>query len=157
MSVRNKFCAVCNRAASKDIPAPENNCSKNWRGTSTSMETDIVLEGFRKSLQMHGLKYTTLVADGDSSVYRKLVQTMPYGLTGTINKIEYTNHLLRNYVTKLQDLATKRVSAPRKKRKIIANPDEDYGDKVDHFDESEKSDLRKKLLKSITVNCDEIE
>jgi hypothetical protein len=41
-------------------------CHKNWDGTSTAMEAQIIVEGFLSSVDMHGLKYKTFLRDGDS-------------------------------------------------------------------------------------------
>ena len=44
-------------------------CFKNWTGTSCGMESDIITEGFQRSEEMHQLRFTQLVGDGDSSVF----------------------------------------------------------------------------------------
>lgn len=68
------------------------------------MESDIIVEGFRQSVQMHNLKYAYLVRDGDSSVSRKLHQNRPYA-DKIVQKIECRNHLLfRNFCNKLKEL-----------------------------------------------------
>lgn len=41
-------------------------CFKNWDGPSSPMETDILAEGFKHAEKKYGLRYTTLVGDGDS-------------------------------------------------------------------------------------------
>lgn len=105
LGIRNKFCAMFEVNPSKD-----NLCFKNWSGTSTSMESDIVLEGFKCSKEMHGIKYSHLVGDGDSSVFKKLQIDNPYG-NYTIQKVECSNHLLRNYCKNLKLLATKKFSS----------------------------------------------
>lgn len=46
--------------------------------------------------------------DGDSSVTEKLRKTRPYGLNRTIEKIECTNHICRNFSNKLKDLTTRK-------------------------------------------------
>ena len=46
MGVRNKYCAVCNKAGN-DTP-PDHTCYLNWKGPSANMEADIILEGFNK-------------------------------------------------------------------------------------------------------------
>jgi hypothetical protein len=43
------------------------------------MEADIIVEGFKRSMEIHGIKYTRLIGDGDSSIYRKLIEMRPYG------------------------------------------------------------------------------
>jgi hypothetical protein len=85
-------------------------CYKNLSGTSTSMESDIIVQGFQSNLAMHGIKYAYLIGDGDSSVQKKLLESRPYKDT-QMQKIECTNHLLRNYCSPLRDLCTKRFSS----------------------------------------------
>ncbi|KAJ8952670.1 hypothetical protein NQ318_020985 [Aromia moschata] len=72
LGIRNKYCAVCARSESKNVEVPKHVCYKNWNKASTGMETDIIVEGFKTSIQLYGLKYLRMVGDGDSSVYRKL-------------------------------------------------------------------------------------
>lgn len=97
---------MCNRSKYKNIPVPEHQCFKNWNGTSTGMESTIILEGFCRSIEMHNLKYLKLVGDGDSSVYHKITSTRPYGNV-MVEKVECTNHLLRNFFKKLRDITGK--------------------------------------------------
>jgi hypothetical protein len=73
---------------------PSHKCFKNFKSTSTSMETAIILEGFKNSVAMHNLKYTKIIGDGDSSVYKKIKESMPYGPHCFIEKIECRNHIL---------------------------------------------------------------
>jgi hypothetical protein len=40
---------------------------------------------------MHGIKYTRMIGDGDSSVYRKLKEVKPYGKQ-LVEKVECRNH-----------------------------------------------------------------
>lgn len=70
------------------------------------METDIIAEGFKKSIEMFNLKYTKMVGDGDSSVFRKLLQIKPYG-NKLVEKVECKNHLLRNFGKKIRDICSK--------------------------------------------------
>lgn len=102
MAVRNKYCTVCHKAIRDKTKPRQHNCGKNFSGSSTSMEADIIVEGFTKSIEMYGIKYTRFVGDGDSSVFRKLTDHMPYA-PRSIVKIECSNHLLRNYCTNLKN------------------------------------------------------
>lgn len=70
------------------------------------METDIIAEGFKTSVLVHGLKYLKMVGDGDSSVYRRLLQIKPYG-NKLVEKVECRNHLLRNFSSKLREISSK--------------------------------------------------
>ncbi|CAH1109499.1 unnamed protein product [Psylliodes chrysocephalus] len=113
LGVRNKYCCICERAIAKNIqPIPYHKCYKNWDSTSTGMETDIIVEGFRCSLEMYGLIFLRLVGDGDSSMYNKLVKTRPYANT-LVQKIECKNHLLRNFCRKLREISGKKRSTSK--------------------------------------------
>lgn len=79
MGVRNKFCIICSKAENQKVAAKPHNCFKNWEGSSSAMEADIIVEGFCSSIAMHNLRYKEFVADGDSSVYAKIVRQVPYG------------------------------------------------------------------------------
>lgn len=72
------------------------------------MEADIIVEGFRQSIPMHNLIFDKLIGDGDSSVTKKLELAKPYGPTRSIKKIECSNHILRNYLNRIVDIASKR-------------------------------------------------
>lgn len=96
-AVRNKYCSGCSRGV-------DHICYKNYNGPSTGMESDILVEGFSKSLQLYGLKYQTFVADGDSSVHKRINDSYPY--KEKVKKIECRNHLLRNMRKKIKELAT---------------------------------------------------
>lgn len=101
--VKNKFCTVCARAAFRDKNPTEHVCGKNHVCSSASMESSILVEGFKKSVEMYGVKFSTMIADGDSSTYKKILDARPYNKL-TVEKVECRNHLLRNYCNKLKAL-----------------------------------------------------
>lgn len=86
----------------------EHICYKNWDSTSTAMEADIIVEGFKQSISMHNIIYNRLIGDGDSSVLKKLILSKPYGFHTDIKKIECTNHILRNYINRIVDISNRR-------------------------------------------------
>ncbi|CAH1099059.1 unnamed protein product [Psylliodes chrysocephalus] len=112
---KSKFCPICARALTKNIKAATHKCSKNWDGWSTSMESELILKGFRNSIKMHKLKYVKIIGDGDSSVYQKICLERPYEKT-MVRKVECINHLFRNYYTNLRDLAEKNTVQKKKKK-----------------------------------------
>ena len=57
IGVRNKYCSICAINTRNGKPIPTHCCYRNWSGSSCSMEADIILEGFRQSEEMHGLRY----------------------------------------------------------------------------------------------------
>lgn len=106
MAVRNKYCAVCAKAEKLNKEPTSHKCYKNWGRdqSSTSMEADTIVEGFKTSIEKRGLIYSKYIADGDSSVYKKIIQANPYPDV-FIEKIECRNHLLRNLATKIKEIA----------------------------------------------------
>ena len=68
IGVQNKYCAVCKQDAGKN-----HECFRNLTGLSSSMESDIILEGFSKPEQQHGVQYINFIVDGDSSVHTTLI------------------------------------------------------------------------------------
>ena len=52
IGVRNKYCSAC----AQEIPKDQHRCYKNWDASISEMETDIILEGFAKAEQVHGVR-----------------------------------------------------------------------------------------------------
>jgi len=111
MGVRNKYCSICDKAKLNGNTASAHVCFKNWDGTSTAMEADIIVEGFRQSIPMHNIIYNKLIGDGDSSVTKKLFLAKPYGRDIFVKKIECMNHILRNYLNRIVDLSVHQKSS----------------------------------------------
>lgn len=100
---RNKYCARCKWAESKGVDPPPHQCFMNWTSSANSMESDIIAEGFRCSEDMYGVRYKWFVGDGDSNVYKKIFTESPYD-NCPVEKIECSNHLLRNFCFHLEEL-----------------------------------------------------
>ena len=66
------------------------------------METDIIVEGFKKCIEQHSVKYTKFTGDGNSSVYSTLISSVPWGYA--IEKLECANHAVKCYRTALETL-----------------------------------------------------
>jgi hypothetical protein len=103
VGIKNKYCYIC-YSSEKAKKSPKNHlCFMNYKGPSKSMETEILVEGFRASEDMHNLQYLRYIGDGDSSVYFKLKQSVSYG--SLIQKEECANHVTKNYTSYLHNLA----------------------------------------------------
>ena len=119
--VRNKYCVICARAGLGPVPTHE--CHRNWEGSSTAMETDIIVKGFQESERMHGLQFLEVIGDGDSSVHKNILTRVSYGRR--VRKIECANHVTKCYTTGLYKVAkenaeTRRLlSVPRIKRMTV--------------------------------------
>ena len=103
MGVRNKYCSTCARADKENQPPQEHDCYKNWDGPSESMETDIILQGFKEAETKYGLRYTTFIGDGDSSLHPNLISGV-LGWGHVITKSECANHAMKCYRASLERL-----------------------------------------------------
>ena len=68
------------------------------------MEADIIATGFRLSESMHGVRYTQVIGDGDSSVFYTIQTTVPTCGRDVV-KIECANHGMKCYRSRLEQLA----------------------------------------------------
>ncbi|XP_049821547.1 uncharacterized protein LOC126265075 [Aethina tumida] len=117
VGVRNKYCCICARAENNNEAAKTHICFKNWSGSSSSMEQDIIVEGFNNSIEMHGLKYLKFIADGDSSVFKNIKEKVPYG--HEVVKIECMNHVLKNFSKNLYKIKKDTQGVPVDARKML--------------------------------------
>lgn len=95
IGIKNKYCYYCQIYEKDEKPVPEHTCFRNYKGPSTGMESAILVEGFEKSVEMHGIKYLNFIGDGDSSVFAQLREKVSYGME--IKKTECKNHVIKNY------------------------------------------------------------
>lgn len=99
VGVRNKYCYMCQYLLKNNKPTSHDGCFKNWDGSSPGMESDMIVEAFKLSLEMHGVEYRTMIGDGDSSVYVKVRENVPYGRN--VIKKECANHVIKCYTKSL--------------------------------------------------------
>jgi hypothetical protein len=104
MDTRMKNCTICDKSPSSGENAVEHDCFKNWTASSQSMEPDILVEGFRRSLFDHNLVYRYVVADADSSVYSKLQTNVVYPGRIPIEKVDCKNHGVRGLNSKIYSI-----------------------------------------------------
>lgn len=104
LGVKNKYCCICARAENKESPPKEHACFKNFTGSSSGMESEILVEGFKNSVEMYNVIYGRVIADGDSSTYSRILEERPYKDV-TVEKIECRNHILRNMCNKLNGVS----------------------------------------------------
>ncbi|CAC5388503.1 unnamed protein product [Mytilus coruscus] len=100
--MRNKYCYICNRAATLGIEPLYHICFKNWNESSQVMESDIIVEGFLKAND-HGVRYMEIIGDGDSSVTAKIMEIVPVWVCH-VKKIECSNHACKSLRSNLEKL-----------------------------------------------------
>ncbi len=109
--VLSNFCHKCLEAPEKDDPLykewynhHKDKCNKNYAGSSNSMEQQCAKVIWERSVEKHGLRYTTMLSDGDSKSYKYLVESKVYGDSIAIQKEECTNHVSKRMGTALNNL-----------------------------------------------------
>ena len=113
VEIRNKFCLICYKAAKLQQKPALHKCYKNWNynKSSSSMETDAILKGFQKSVEIHGLLYKTYIGDGDSSTYNSLLENDVYGAYGVrVGRLYCYNHLFRNMCNKIVEASRGKIA-----------------------------------------------
>ena len=103
IGIRNKFCSICTVASNKGVQPKKHTCFRNWCGSSSAMESDIIVCGFNAAEEMHGVRYMRVIGDGDSSVLSDIQQFVPvWG--NTVTKIECANHAIKCYRNRLEKI-----------------------------------------------------
>jgi len=151
MGTRTKACDSCTKSKKEGIRI-KHECFKNWSGSSCGMETDIILEGFTASVDCYGIVYNKFIGDGDSSVFSSIIDVYD-GIK--VEKIECINHIVRNFNTKLYDIAKNTVKGrnaadiPIQERRLVSSDFPRFGiavrKSVDHYQQNKTSTSWKDL------------
>lgn len=119
--VKQKTCSICDYASSRRIPIKKHTCYRNHGKnlSSTSMETAAITEAFANNVENHNLIYKVLISDGDSSNYKAILDSNPYGPYGVeVTNILCTNHIMRNVSTSIKVLSKKKGRIGKLRKKI---------------------------------------
>lgn len=111
----SKYCHMCAiTQAELDPDSPEykiweeghkeDGCLKNYSGTSGGMEQFAALILWQRSEAECGMRYTTMLSDGDSKTISHLNNAKPYGADVVIIKEECVNHVSKRLATALDKL-----------------------------------------------------
>lgn len=113
--VKCSFCVTCARVLKKLTKRQfevwyDNHkevCTANHTGSAGKMEVDGVIEMFRRSLDLHGVKYGNYIGDGDSKTFTNLAEDQPYGPDFKIRKLECVLHVSKRMYSRLKELKKK--------------------------------------------------
>ncbi|XP_021375757.1 uncharacterized protein LOC110464719 [Mizuhopecten yessoensis] len=103
IGVRNKHCYICALSETRKTTPPSHTCFRNWTESSQAMEADIILDGFLNAEKLYGLRYMRMIADGDSSVFARIQQSVPIWGRHVI-KMECSNHVCKCLRSSLEKL-----------------------------------------------------
>lgn len=85
---KQKRCKAC------DYGNVDHRCYANWTGPPGGMEGVIIVEGFKEVFEKYNIKFTKVIGDDDSTVFRKIKEEVPYGTQ--IEKLNCANHATKN-------------------------------------------------------------
>ena len=98
-SIRSRVCRVCQASEAEGKQPKDHECTKNWTGSSKSMEPDMAIEMIR-NLKEDGVNVTCVNADNDSATYSKIKVEFP-----AIEKRDDQNHIKKGISKALYTLA----------------------------------------------------
>nr|XP_042913580.1 uncharacterized protein LOC122273614 [Parasteatoda tepidariorum] len=110
--ILSKYCQDCTVTAS-DLGAAsaefsiwqsahQDECEKNFEGSSGSMEMHAAYVMWSRSVKECGMRYTSILSDGDSKTYQFLLENKVYGDI-TVSKEECLNHVAKRLGTALRN------------------------------------------------------
>ncbi|KAJ8879228.1 hypothetical protein PR048_019834 [Dryococelus australis] len=114
--VRNRYCSICPSCQNAKQTPPSHACFLDWNKSATSMEADIIADGFLQSEKLLGLKFNKLISE-ILTVCKVVGYTMPCGPNIMVEKVECKNHVLHDYCHKLTAL-TKNTKLPVTSRNL---------------------------------------
>ncbi|KAL8563508.1 hypothetical protein ACOMHN_066175 [Nucella lapillus] len=110
----SNFCQVCEIGPKPDDEDYEDwrqkhqsQCQKNINCSAGAMEMEGALILFKRSVQLHGFRYTEMLGDGDAKTHSRLLQEDPYD-GRPIEKLECVNHVTKRMGTALRNLVKKK-------------------------------------------------
>lgn len=115
--VLNMHCTVCARTGEwirKETPQnfekwladhkASGLCATNYQGTSGMMEVKAAEVLWSRSIEKYKIRYTTMVSDGDSKSYNRLLELQPYGPQFQVEKEDCLNHVGKRMGSALRNL-----------------------------------------------------
>ncbi|EZA50167.1 hypothetical protein X777_11230 [Ooceraea biroi] len=112
--VKSAFCKMCevwNKKVNTTeyeewLENHEAECTANHKGSSGKMEVEAIVEMFKRSETLHGVKYENYIGDGDSKTYSGILNAAPYEDI-SVNKKECIGHVQKRMGTRLRECKTK--------------------------------------------------
>ena len=114
--VLSKWCHECNAKRHLDPTSEQfldwweghqHLCGQSFYGSAGSMEAEGALNIWKRSVEKHKLRYTAMIADGDSSTYPTICDAKPYGDSHPIIKHECVGHVQKRMYAHLKTAKAK--------------------------------------------------
>ncbi|KAK7106360.1 hypothetical protein V1264_017625 [Littorina saxatilis] len=109
---RSKLCKSCEYWQRQDNTSAKylkwrarhaDKCTLTHEGSSGSMEGEIAKEMFARSVEQYNLRYTSFIGDGDTSSFKKVFDSKPYGDVD-VQKLECVGHVQKRMGKRLRDV-----------------------------------------------------
>ena len=112
--VLSNFCSSCIKQEKslsteefevwQDIHKDVGQCEQNFTGSAGAMEVEAAKRLWARSVETFGLRYTTMLSDGDCKSHQALVEESVYGKDVLIIKTDCVNHVSKRLGTALRSL-----------------------------------------------------
>ena len=109
-AVLSNYCKECEVWEKKkgspeyELWSADHECQINHDGSANAMEAAGAVRIFKRSIEKHGLQYTSYLGDGDSASYKSVCQAEPYGADIKIDKLECVGHVQKRLGGRLRKL-----------------------------------------------------
>ncbi|KYN14894.1 hypothetical protein ALC57_12886 [Trachymyrmex cornetzi] len=108
--VKSKYCKLCEYWEKHDdsaeyeewVTTHAENCQSSHSGSAGKMEVDGVLEMFQRSIELHDVKYTNYIGDGDSTTFKGVTDAKPH-VDIIVKKKECIAHIQKRMGTRLRN------------------------------------------------------
>ena len=115
IKVKSSFCQECANNKRKENSAEydlwwqnhKSQCSKNHEGSSGAMEPGAMVELFKESQPKYGVRFNKYIGDGDSSTFKNINDSKPYGDDFAVVKRECVGHVQKRMGSRLRNLKKK--------------------------------------------------
>ncbi|KAL7287162.1 hypothetical protein TKK_0018596 [Trichogramma kaykai] len=119
----------------------KNECNATHEGAAGNIESGAVLSMFKRSIDLHKVRYAYYIGDGDSKTYSTVVNAKPYEKF-EVHKKECVGHVQKRMVTRLRDWVKNTVEEQQTKDVKKNNSKKIHGG---------KGKLTGKLINKLTV------
>ncbi|XP_054011920.1 uncharacterized protein LOC128894287 [Hylaeus anthracinus] len=108
--VKSSYCHACKLWESQfDTEAYDDwfeehsgECTSNHNGSAGKMEVDGITEMFRRSWEIHEVRYAKYIGDGDTKTFKILLKDKPYGDDMIVTKKECVGHVEKHMGSRLR-------------------------------------------------------
>lgn len=110
--VKSSYCHACKWWQSKSgteeyddwFEEHSSECTANHDGSAGKMEVDAIKDMFRRSWEMHEVRYAKYIGDGDTKTFKALLEDKPYGDDLIVKKKECVGHVEKRMGSRLRNV-----------------------------------------------------